>query len=200
MQTIESAPVSKLEGFKLPIKGATAAAPEAPDLDDLAKAPLESQDAEPYSDVPMTYEQRLKAFDITPEKALEIIDKLVVDGYYEEETNLSKSVKIKLKTRSARFNTYLADTIDIADPKKVGKLNHLMSLNQVAGSLEKYGPMTLAKLDDEMLDDVWEKALKSRVAFVSKLPSPVFLALNSKLADFDRRMLILFSDGYEKNF
>ena len=197
MQTTESAPVSKLEGFKLPEPQLI-----TQELDALANEPLEAKvpDGEQEFNTPMSYDERLKAFDITKEKALEIVDKLVVEGFYEEEVPLSKSVKITLKTRSARFNTYLANTIDIADPKKVGKLNHLMSIHQVAGSLEKYGPLALAKLDDDMPEDVWERVLKTRITFVNKLASPVFLALNAKLADFDRRMLIIFSDGYEKNF
>lgn len=183
---------SKMDGFKMPEK----LSPEELDKQAFEAAKL----AETSEDKPMTYLDKLKAFNLTLEQAIQIIDSLVTEGYWEEEIQLSKSVKIKFKSRSAKFNTYLSETIDIADPKKVGKLNHLMALHQVAGSLEQYGPAKMPPIDDEMPKELWEKHLKDRVNFISKLPSPVFLVLNSKLSIFDQKLLIIFSEGYEKNF
>jgi hypothetical protein len=183
---------SKMSGFTLP-KQAT---PEELDTQALEAAKL----AEGLDSKPLTYLDKIKAYDLTLEQALQIIDSLVTEGAWEEDIQLSKSVKIRFKTRSAKFNSYLAETIDISDPKKVGKLNHMMALNQVAASLEQYGPAKMPPLDDDMPKDLWEANLKQRIAFVSKLPSPVFLIMNSKLSIFDQKLLIIFSEGYEKNF
>lgn len=160
----------------------------------------EAQNSGPLEDKALSYEERIKLFGMNVNEALTIIDALTVDGDYAEETKLSKSVSVSLTTRSTRFNSYLADRIDIADPKKVGKLNQLMAEYQVAASLNRYNKVEMPPLETTKSQQDWEAALQQRLEFVRCLPSPVFLLLANKLAKFDAKMLVVFSEGYEQNF
>jgi hypothetical protein len=154
----------------------------------------------PVEDKALSYEERVKLFGMSIDEALKIIDALTTIGDYEEELKISKSVSVVLATRSTRFNSYLADKIDIADPRKVGKLNQLMAEYQVAASLTRYNKTPMPALETQKTPALWEKSLESRLEFVRCLPSPVFLLLTNKLAKFDAKMLVVFSEGYEQNF
>jgi len=148
----------------------------------------------------LTYEARIEYFGMKIEDALKIIDALTMEGDYEEEVRISKAATVLLSTRSTRFNSFLADKIDIADPKKVGKLNQLMAEYQIAASLSRYNKTVMPILETAKTPQEWEANLQARLEFVRHLPSPVFLLLSNKLAKFDAKLLVVFSEGYEENF
>lgn len=201
-----SPPVSKLEGFTFQKPAVDTTPVTEEELEEAASGfdPLEAAKdevkAEAKSTPALRYRERLKSESIELADAMAAIDSLAVEGSYSETQPLSRTVKVNLKTRSTRFNSYLADRIDIADPKKVGKLNQLMSEYQVAASLTRYGELTLPVLDDAAPAKEWEAALDGRLAFVRRLPAPIFVALCSKLSRFDTKMLVIISEGYEQNF
>ena len=148
----------------------------------------------------MTYAERLERNEIKKEEALIIIDALLSQGKYSETVKLGPERTAKLVTRSTRFNTFLSDTIDIADPQKVGKLNQLMTEYQMAASLVEFCGRELPDLSVGMPEDVWRKTLEEKVRFVRTLPSPVFIALCNKLSRFDAKIILVFSEGYDENF
>lgn len=221
--TGQAQPSSMLSGFARPApKNLTQPAP--PSSGEEAESPLSAEDARALAaegmtrgadstgaqkargegdeekDPIFTYEDRVKLFGLTVNQALEIIDALAVNGDWREGFQVSKAVKVMFSTRSARFNSYLADRIDIADPKKVGKLNQMMVEYQIAGSLVSYAEKSMPELNDHLPQEQWEAVLKKRLDFVKLLPSPVFLLLSNKLAKFDAKMMVVFSEGYEQNF
>ena len=180
-----------------------------PEVDDDEAKAVKGPDQEPDKEVkgtpeeegrPYTYEERVKTFGLSIDQALKIVDDLALGGAYQEDARLSKSVKVTLVTRTTRFNSFLAREIDMADPKKMGRMNQLMSEWQLAASLERYGDQPMAPLSDEMKDDVWAKVLQARRAWVLRLPGPIFMALCTLLVKFDAKILTVLSDGYEANF
>lgn len=173
-----------------------------PTLDDLAMQAEAAMPSEPEApvDMVMTYADRLKAVKLTLAQALVVIDALTIDGIYREEVQITKRLKATFVSRSTRFNSYLADRIDIADPKKVGKLQQMMAVYQIAASLDKYGDKLLPVFNDDLNPEAWEAALLDRVKMVERLPGAVFTALSMKIAEFDAKMFVVFSEGYEENF
>jgi hypothetical protein len=167
---------------------------------DAALSAQQERDAARAKDPALTYEDRIKEFGMSVPQALEIIDSLAVKGDWREDVQVSKTISATFSTRSARFNSYLANQIDIADVKKVGKLNQLMVEMQIAGSLARYGEHTMPELPDNAPEDLWVKALDKRRDFVQLFPSPVFLMLANKLSKFDAKLIVVFSEGYEANF
>jgi hypothetical protein len=168
--------------------------------DEAAKTMEETAEVEENADPALAYVKRLEENGLSLPKALAIIDDLAVKGRYSEDIALTPRVKITLATRSTRFNSYLADKVDIANPQKVGKLNQLMTEYQVAASLDRYATTAMPPLGDDLTEEQWTAALEQRLQHVRRLPSPIFLAIVNHLARFDSRMIIIFSDGYEKNF
>lgn len=214
--TPSAQPTSKMSGFSTPRAPSAAKAPADPELsaeaaraiaeeavtgtgDEALRAQQEKAQETPV-DPALAYEQRIKEFGLDINQALVIIDALTVDGFYQEEFALSKTTKAVFCSRSTRFNSFLADRIDIADPKKVGKLNQMMAEYQVAASLASYGPHVMPEIKDSMPVKEWEEALNRRLEFVRLLASPVFLLLTNKLAKFDAKLMTVLSEGYEKNF
>lgn len=213
------APSSKMSGFVVPPRAPSVEPPTvqpvAPvveahptflrtttDLDDLAKRAEEAMPPMPEEplDPALTYGDRLKRVKLTLEQAFVIIDALTIEGVYREDVQITKRVKATFVSRSTRFNSYLADSIDIADPKKVGKLQQMMAVYQIAASLDKYGDKVMPKFNDDMAPEEWVKALSERVKLVERLPGAVFTALSMKVAEFDAKMFVVFSEGYEENF
>jgi len=154
----------------------------------------------PPGERPYTYEERVKTFGLSIEEALKIVDDMALGGAYRENVRLSKSIMISFTTRSTRFNSFLTREIDLADPKKMGRMNQLMSEWQLAASIEQYGDQPMAPLSDEMKDDVYAKVLNTRRSWIQRLPAPIFLALCALLIKFDAKIMTVLSEGYEANF
>jgi len=149
----------------------------------------------------MTYEDRVKAFELSMDEAMSIVDILVTKGEYQEVVNLSRTMSVVIGTRSTRFNSYLSKVIDSESPRKTGRLNQLMTEYQLAGSLVSFGKEELPSLyDQNMTEDEWVEVVDARVGFIKQLQGPIFLTLCNKLARFDSKMMIVFSEGYDENF
>jgi hypothetical protein len=50
----------------------------------------------------LSYEQRLKEINVSREKAAQIIDAVLLHGYYSEDIQVTKTIKARLRTRGAR--------------------------------------------------------------------------------------------------
>jgi len=212
-------PSSHMSGFKMPktdtepqvrvTEGEAMSFSENPGI----KEPVESK-AENFEDIvkdktpqeikdiadKMSYEDRVKAFDMTLDDAMYVVDSLVTNGEYRETVKLSKKLEVVIGTRDTRYNSYLSKIIDLEGPKRTGRLNQLMTEYQLAGSLVSFGKTTLPELKTSQSDKEWEEVVEVRVGFIRQLQGPIFLTLCNKLAKFDSKMMIVFSDGYDENF
>lgn len=148
----------------------------------------------------LSYLERLKLIKVELEEALEIIDRLATEGRYSEGYKLSPSIKGQISSRSTRFNSFLSAKIDLMNPKKVGRMNQLMSEYQLAASLDSYGEVSFPVLDDNLDEKAWEEVLTQRHAFVKQLSSHVFVKLCALVSDLDIKLTIVLSQGYEDHF
>ena len=164
------------------------------------EAEIQRQAEQTPHDKILTYEERLKRNDIAKEEALKIVDSLLAGESYVEEVKLGSKASAKFTTRSTRFNSFLADRVDIADPKKVGKLSQLMSEYQLAASIVELNGESWGELKESAPEEEWVRILESKRERVKLLPSPVFVAVCNHLSRFDAKMILVFSDGYVENF
>jgi hypothetical protein len=154
------------------------------------------------SEIPavLTYEEKVGEFGLTIESALAIVDSLTMEGVYTEKVKIGRKVKVEFSTRPTRFNTFLTDVIDQYEPKKLAKLNQIMSEYQLAASLFRYGDMTFDELEDGLSAKDWDAVIEGRLKFIRSLPTQLFAALCDKLSMFDLKMTMVFSKGYDEYF
>jgi hypothetical protein len=197
-------PASKMSGFNIPprreIPQEPAVETKSNGLDETEKEPGQPSLEQELKDKVLSYDERLKLLDISTEDAMQIIDDMVVKFKYTEVQQLSARVSVVFSTRSTRFNNYLAKQLDVDAPKRMGRMNQLMSELQLACSLDKYGLKVLPVLNEKDEYAQWVQVLEERVEFVRSLASPVFISLCQKLMKFDLKLTTVFSEGYEENF
>jgi hypothetical protein len=150
--------------------------------------------------VVLSYEQKIEEFGLTIESAMAIVDQVTMEGYYSEKVKVGRKVFVEFMTRPTRFNTFLTDVIDKADPKKVAKLNQIMSEYQLAASLTVYGDTEFPLLRDGLSSKEWDETIDFRLKFIRSLPTHLFAALCDKLSLFDLKVTTVFSKGYDEYF
>ena len=188
---------SKLEGFEKPVmtpEQIQASTFEEPEFKKSKKSKKFNESKE------LTYGERLKLIEVTKDSAIKIINSLVDNDKYTEEKKLSEKTKVVFSTRSVKFSDYLTRKLDSLEAKQMAMFNQVSTKYQLAASLEKYGDQAMPPLDNNLVEESWEKVLEVRLKFVSELPTPIFLALINHLSKFDMKMNVILSDGYEENF
>ena len=214
MEKTTDAPVhaSHMSGFKMPKN--TPDDPGIPELSALEDTPVVTKKTSTFEEMAkdktpqeikelagtMSYADRINAFDLSMDEAMDIVDSLVTKGEYRESVKMSKTMSAVIGTRNTRYNSYLSKVVDSENPRKTGRLNQIMTEYQLAGSLLTFGDSILPEIESIKDEEEWIKAIEVRVDFVKQLQGPIFLTLCNKLAKFDSKMMIVFSDGYDENF
>ena len=148
-----------------------------------------------------SFEEKLKAAGIDRAKAAEIIDAVLLKGHYAETIPITKTVGVRLRTRSARDVRRTQEmleaqrfTIDAHYSEAWGRL-------LLAASLEAFGK---DRFDHPSMKDnvvaVVEKAFMDRVAYIDGLPDPALRVLLQKLWKFDNRVAVALEEGSIENF
>ena len=198
--TGQETPRSQMAGFTRPDTMEMKAPKEEPLVPPQEGEARETGDEETPEPQKMSYLERLGVIKVSLEEALGIIDQMAVNGEYSEEYKLSPSIKGRISTRSTRFNSFLAEKIDLLDPKKMGRMQQLMSEYQLAASLDSYGDITFPKLEDDLPMEEWLNVLTTRHQFVRSLKSHVMVKLCEVVGEMDVKLTIIFSQGYEEHF
>lgn len=144
---------------------------------------VEEMDAVPA----LTYEERLKAQGISMEEALVIVDALMSKGVYRRKYTVTKKHMVEFKTRSMEDQGQYVKDLEGERPMYAATSNALISRHNLSASL-------VAFKDTEFKD--YEHAL----AFVVKLPEPVFRILIEKLRKFDILIMTVMDEGALENF
>lgn len=177
------------------------AAPPAPDSEVKAEAPRPSApamelDADlevPVEDPKEKYLKDLAALGVTKDQAATIIDAMVFQGFYEEEVQVTKKLKVKFRTRDARAADRLNEVVNKENPQFTTFLYALIANYNLAASLVGYGPHAF----DPSTDEGFEKTLRY---VKSRIPLPVFQLLVTKLSQFDEKLTTIMRDGCVENF
>lgn len=146
----------------------------------------------PPMDANEAYLKELERLKVSQTEAAKIVDAMLFKGAYEEEVQVTKKLRVKLRTRGQEAVDRLNHAIDKADPKYNGSLYGLIAQYNLAASLIAYGPYNF----DPSTDEGFEKTVK----YIKTLPAPIFQLLCTKLSKFDEKCMAVMTEGAVENF
>jgi hypothetical protein len=195
---------TKIGDFSAPLASQMKAKQGSPTKDALddAERRLDQEAASLEAEVkPMSsYEDKLKEAGLTREEAARIIDSVLTKGYYAEEVSITKAIRARFRTRSARDTRRAQDQIEAVRPAFDASYQELLSRQLLAASLEQFGKDKLPHAERRASQEEVEKAFADRLAYVEALPDLALRLLLQKLISFDRKMSILLEEGVVANF
>lgn len=149
-----------------------------------------------------TYADRLAEAGISSEKAAKIVDDVLVRGFYSEEFPITKTVKMSLRTRSARDTKRIQDILEAARPSYDHHYHELLTRLLLAASLERFGADVLPHPPSKKASaDEIEKLFQERITYVDNAMSdPALRIAFQKLYKFDRMVAIALEEGAIENF
>lgn len=148
-----------------------------------------------------SFEEKLKAAGIDRTKAAEIIDAVLMKGFYAENIKITSTVSARFRTRSARdirrTNEMLESqrfTMDAHYAEAYGRL--LLAASLEAFAKDKF---TFPNTRSDSADAV-EKAFLERVAYIDGLSDPALRILLQKMWKFDNKVSVVLEEGSIENF
>lgn len=156
-----------------------------------AEKPAET-DAPPETVTPRDlYRKRLAEAKISLTDAAAIYDAVIEKGYYQEFVKIG-SHKAILRTRLYDDTLRLQAALEAARPSLVVTQEDMITRYNLAASLYMWKGETLPHNNDDDFDKVLE--------LIKKLPGPLYSLLAQRLAEFDRKTMLVFSDGATDSF
>jgi hypothetical protein len=138
-----------------------------------------------------TYEERLKAFDLTREQAASIVDSLLTKGFYEKVYPVTSKIGVTFRTRKVEDNDQLFTDLERQHPEYGISISNQITKANLASSLAAVGTKKFAP----------NKAGRdAAAACILNLPAHVFALLADKLANFDRMVTTVLDAGVIENF
>lgn len=147
-----------------------------------------------------SYEEQLKEVGVSREEAAQIIDAILMQGYYAEDIHLTKRIVVRLRTRLYRDTRRTQDYIERAMPKYDNHYNEIVNRYALAASIEQLGPTKLEHPKTNASADEIEKSFENRLTFVESLIEPTLRLLFNKLYRFDLKLRVVLEEGALENF
>ncbi|MAG64679.1 MAG: hypothetical protein CMK74_02225 [Pseudomonadales bacterium] len=145
------------------------------------------------------YREYLKEKEISEDKASAIVDGLLSKGYYEETYQVTKTLRVVFRTRQQQDTVRLQTALQIQRPLFDHAYNELVTRYNMASSLSQYRDTTFPFSQSDS-ENAQENAFSDRLAFIERLPTPVFGLLSIQLAKFDALIMAVARPGVAENF
>lgn len=174
----------------------------------LAQGPIETLDEDALENQLEAAEKELELLEMSPERryrevlrrnkisleeARKIIDCIIVQLQpYVERVPLTKNVTVEFRTRAQVDENRLTRIIEELQPRYNMTIDHTIRIQNIAASLVRYGQREFLREKDDDFQTV--------VNFLMNLPNPAFNLLATKLYAFDRKLDLVFQEGYLENF
>lgn len=147
-----------------------------------------------------SYEERLKEVDVSKSKASEIIDAVLLKGYYAEDVQITKSIKARFRTRNARDTKRAQEQIEAQRLTYDIHYSEVLARLLLASSLERFADDAFVHHPRGAKYDLIEQAFSERQAYVDSLSDPAMRLLITKLSKFDRMISVVLEEGSIENF
>ena len=148
-----------------------------------------------------TYADRLKEAGIDLVKAAKIVDEILLKGYYAEDIKITKSIKMRLRTRSARDTRRIQDILEAEAPKFDHHYRETLTRLLLAASLERFGDQTLPHPEKNDKSEEIERKFQERIAYLdNQVSDPALRIMFSKLFKFDQMVTVALEEGAIENF
>lgn len=138
-----------------------------------------------------TYEERVKAFDLTREQAAAIVDTLLTKGFYEKAYPVTSRISVTFRTRKVEDNDQLFSDLERQHPEYGISISNQITKGNLASSLASLGSRKFAPN---------EAGRKAAMECILNLPAHVFALLADKLAKFDQMVTTVLDAGVIENF
>lgn len=148
----------------------------------------------------VSYEERLKEIGVTKHKAAEIIDAVLLKGFYAEDVQVTKSIKARFRTRNARDTRRAQEQIEAQRLTYDVHYSEMLARLLLASSLERFAEDQLVHMPRGTKSEDIEKAFFNRMSYVEALSDPAMRLLITKLAKFDRMIGVVLEEGSIENF
>jgi hypothetical protein len=147
-----------------------------------------------------SYEDRLREVDVSKEKASEIIDAVLLKGYYAEDVVITKTITARFRTRNARDTKRAQEQIEAQRLTYDIHYSEVLARLLLASSLERFASDAFTHHPRGAKYDAIEKAFSDRLTYVESLSDPAMRLLITKLSKFDRMISVVLEEGSIENF
>jgi hypothetical protein len=148
-----------------------------------------------------SYEEKLKEAGLTREKAAEIIDAVLLKGFYAEDIKITSKVKARFRTRNARDTKRAQEILEAQRFTMDAHYTESWYRLLLAASIEQFGDDKFTHANPRKdAFEVVEKSYQDRIAYIEGLPDPALRVLFGKLAKFDNRIAVALEEGSIENF
>lgn len=137
----------------------------------------------------MTYEQKVKEHGLTLQEAMDIVNSMFDNNYYEREYKLTSRYSVLFRTRATTDQDRILRQIEELNLQYPASIAQLLAKYNLAASMQKYKQL-----------DFTDKPFDVRLKFVLSLPEAILRLLAQKLAEFDQLVMDVLDDGAIENF
>jgi hypothetical protein len=143
-----------------------------------------------------SYEEGLKSVDLTLSQARMIMEKILVDNYYEE-TMYIQSLPVTFRTRSYNDTVRLHQFLTAESPTYQASVQDLIARHNLAASLAKFGDREFRFPDDYKESAA---AFEERMEFVKSRVEFTVTRLMELVYKFDNKLAKVFANGAPQDF
>ena len=133
---------------------------------------------------------------ITKEDIFQLLDNIMTTGYLEWDTTINKGkTPLRFRMRPVWAEDLIAKHIDTLSADKnlsMARFSNVLRALNLAASLVLFGEREFNVTDEE--------SFNQSLDFIRSLPYPIFAAVTTQLAIFDRAVAVAMSDWAMKNF
>lgn len=191
----------RIGDFSRPVVEPKAASPTKEAFEAMERKLEEDTQKDEASLKPMqSYEEKLREVGVTRDKAAEIVDSVLLKGFYAEDVQITKAIYARFRTRNARDTKRAQEMIESQRLTYEIHYNELLSRYLLAASLESFGQDRLKHAGKGAKADDIEAAYRSRLAYVEDLSDPALRILFVKLSKFDNMIATVLKEGAIENF
>lgn len=150
----------------------------------------------------VSYEEKLAAAKLTREQAAQIVDAVLLKGFWAEDVQVTKTIKARFRTRSARDVRRANEMLEAQRWTIDSHYHDALSRILLAASLERFGDVVLKHVPNprKSTEAEVEKAFTERLVYVDSLGEPAMRLLFGKLWKFDNRVSVALEEGTVENF
>lgn len=139
------------------------------------------------------YTDRLEMANIPAEYAKKVLNCILLElKPWQESFEIKPGYNVVFRTRLPRDLAKLNSALESLAPRYQSTKDFEIAKYNLAGSLVSYG--------DISFDSQSSEGFKRTLEWVMDIPHPVFELLTAKLREFENKISLVFSPGYEENF
>lgn len=137
----------------------------------------------------LSYEERIRKHGIDLRTANLIVDSLLFKGEFRYTYPVTKKYTVTFKTRKFEDQEKTLGHLETVNPQFPASVGNLISKNNLANSLVKFGDTDFTKMTFE-----------ARIDWLNSIPETLARLLAKKLSKFDEMILDIMDEGVIENF